>query len=319
MRSLVLALFPVDSSQAAPPAPAGGDLRQGRSGTDERSRAEALSYQFGTEQYEVILKSGDMERVMPALIWHLEDLRVGQCYPNYYVARLASKFVKVVLAGTGGDEAGLFAGDLFRMYSRFAERQGWHTEVMSSNTQGIGGFKEIIFQVSGKDAFGKLKYEGGVHRVQRVPATEASGRIHTSTATVAPVASRQSRSTGPMAVGYSRRTSVNPSPSTWGEAASSVRCSSSPSRRRSRWVAASRAAAASFANSRSAWRRSRDGISRSAGSSTQMKPLRPPSRVSSGTSSQWRFHARGPRPFIEDWKLVGSALTRASASSRRSR
>ncbi|MDZ7289886.1 MAG: peptide chain release factor 1 [candidate division KSB1 bacterium] len=90
-----------------------------------------------------------------------------------------------IRAGTGGDEAGLFAGDLFRMYSRFAERQGWQMEVMSSNPQGIGGFKEIIFQVSGKDAYGKLKYEGGVHRVQRVPITEQSGRIHTSAASVA--------------------------------------------------------------------------------------------------------------------------------------
>jgi asparagine synthase (glutamine-hydrolysing) len=81
---------------------------------DERSRAEALSYRFGTEQYEVILKSGDMERVMPSLIWHLEDLRVGQCYPNYYVARLASKFVRVALAGTGGDE--LYGGYPWRYY-----------------------------------------------------------------------------------------------------------------------------------------------------------------------------------------------------------
>lgn len=81
---------------------------------DERSKAEALSYRFGTELYEVVLKSGDMERIMPQLIWHLEDLRVGQCYPNYYVARLASKFVKVVLAGTGGDE--LFAGYPWRYY-----------------------------------------------------------------------------------------------------------------------------------------------------------------------------------------------------------
>jgi peptide chain release factor 1 len=97
----------------------------------------------------------------------------------------AKNVIVEVRAGTGGDEAGLFAGDLFRMYSRFAERQGWHTEVMSSNTQGIGGFKEIIFQVSGKDAYGKLKYEGGVHRVQRVPATEQNGRIHTSAASVA--------------------------------------------------------------------------------------------------------------------------------------
>jgi peptide chain release factor 1 len=90
-----------------------------------------------------------------------------------------------IRAGTGGDEAGLFAGDLFRMYSRFAERQGWQIELMSSHQQGIGGFKEIIFQVSGREAFGKLKYEGGVHRVQRVPATEQNGRIHTSAASVA--------------------------------------------------------------------------------------------------------------------------------------
>lgn len=81
---------------------------------DERARAEALSYRFKTEHYEVVLKSGDMERVMPDLIWHLEDLRVGQCYPNYYVSRLASKFVKVVLAGTGGDE--LYGGYPWRYY-----------------------------------------------------------------------------------------------------------------------------------------------------------------------------------------------------------
>jgi asparagine synthase (glutamine-hydrolysing) len=81
---------------------------------DERARAEALSAQFRTEHYQVVLKSGDMERVMPELIWHLEDLRVGQCYPNYYVARLASKFVKVVLAGTGGDE--LYGGYPWRYY-----------------------------------------------------------------------------------------------------------------------------------------------------------------------------------------------------------
>lgn len=90
-----------------------------------------------------------------------------------------------IRAGAGGDEAGLFAGDLFRMYTRFVERQGWQMEMMSLNQQGIGGFKEIIVQVNGKDAYGKLKYEGGVHRVQRVPATEQNGRIHTSAASVA--------------------------------------------------------------------------------------------------------------------------------------
>ncbi len=93
-----------------------------------------------------------------------------------------------VRAGTGGDEAALFAADLFRMYSRYAERQGWEVEVLSASDIGIGGYKEIIFMVRGRGAYSRLKYELGVHRVQRVPATEASGRIHTSTATVAVLA-----------------------------------------------------------------------------------------------------------------------------------
>jgi peptide chain release factor 1 len=90
-----------------------------------------------------------------------------------------------IRAGTGGDEAALFAADLFRMYSRYAERQGWRIEVMSSSESGTGGLKEVIAAVEGRGVYSKLKYESGVHRVQRVPATEASGRIHTSTATVA--------------------------------------------------------------------------------------------------------------------------------------
>jgi len=90
-----------------------------------------------------------------------------------------------IRAGTGGDEAGLFAGDLFRMYKYFSEKHGWKIEVMSSNPQGIGGFREIIFSMNGKDVYGTMKYEAGVHRVQRVPSTEASGRIHTSAASVA--------------------------------------------------------------------------------------------------------------------------------------
>jgi len=90
-----------------------------------------------------------------------------------------------IRAGAGGDEAALFSGDLFRMYSRFAENNGWKTEVMSSSPTGIGGFKEIIFSIMGKEVYGKLKHESGVHRVQRVPVTESSGRIHTSTVTVA--------------------------------------------------------------------------------------------------------------------------------------
>jgi peptide chain release factor 1 len=90
-----------------------------------------------------------------------------------------------IRAGTGGDEAALFAGDLYRMYQRFTERQGWKWDVLSSSETGTGGLKEAIISVEGKGAFGWLKHESGVHRVQRVPATEASGRIHTSTATVA--------------------------------------------------------------------------------------------------------------------------------------
>jgi len=90
-----------------------------------------------------------------------------------------------IRAGTGGDEAGLFAADLFRMYSRYAQDKGWVVDIIDSNESGIGGFKEIIFEVKGKGAFSRLKYEMGVHRVQRVPVTESSGRIHTSTATVA--------------------------------------------------------------------------------------------------------------------------------------
>jgi len=90
-----------------------------------------------------------------------------------------------IRAGTGGDEAALFAGDLFRMYGRYAERQGWRIEVMSSSESGTGGLKEVIASIDGRGVYSRLKYESGVHRVQRVPATEASGRIHTSTATVA--------------------------------------------------------------------------------------------------------------------------------------
>jgi len=90
-----------------------------------------------------------------------------------------------IRAGTGGEEAALFAAELFRMYTKFAERQGWRVEVMSSNDTGGGGLKEVIATIEGRGVYSKLKYESGVHRVQRVPATEASGRVHTSTVTVA--------------------------------------------------------------------------------------------------------------------------------------
>ncbi|ABO51672.1 bacterial peptide chain release factor 1 (bRF-1) [Desulforamulus reducens MI-1] len=90
-----------------------------------------------------------------------------------------------IRGGTGGDEAALFAGDLFRMYSRYAEKKGWRTEIIDANETDLGGFKEVTFVIEGKGAFSTLKFESGVHRVQRVPATESGGRIHTSAATVA--------------------------------------------------------------------------------------------------------------------------------------
>jgi peptide chain release factor 1 len=97
----------------------------------------------------------------------------------------AKNAIVEIRAGTGGDEAALFAGDLYRMYERFVERQGWRIEIMEHSSGSQGGFKEMIFSVEGKGAYGTLKYENGVHRVQRVPETESSGRIHTSAATVA--------------------------------------------------------------------------------------------------------------------------------------
>lgn len=102
--------------------------------------------------------------------------------------RDARNVIVEIRAGTGGDEAALFAADLFRMYNRYAERRHWTVEILSASEIGIGGYKEIIFMVKGRGAYSRLKYESGVHRVQRVPVTESSGRIHTSTATVAVLA-----------------------------------------------------------------------------------------------------------------------------------
>ncbi len=97
----------------------------------------------------------------------------------------AKNTIVEIRAGTGGEEAALFAADLFRMYSRYAERKDWRLEVMNTNATGLGGFKEITFKITGESVYSQLKFEGGVHRVQRVPTTEAQGRIHTSAVTVA--------------------------------------------------------------------------------------------------------------------------------------
>jgi peptide chain release factor 1 len=122
---------------------------------------------------------GGLEERRQALLAELKVLLIPKD-PND-----AKNVVLEIRAGTGGDEAANFASDLYRMYARHAERQGWKIDVLNMSETGVGGIKEVVALIEGKGAFGRLKYESGVHRVQRVPATEASGRIHTSTATVA--------------------------------------------------------------------------------------------------------------------------------------
>lgn len=142
---------------------------------------------------EMILNESEDQELRDLAKLEIEELR-PQCEKMEEELKLmlvpkdprdARNAIVEIRAGTGGDEAGLFAGDLFKMYQRYAEKSGWKQEVLSSNTQGIGGFREIIFSLTGKDVYGKLKYEAGVHRVQRIPVTETSGRIHTSAASVA--------------------------------------------------------------------------------------------------------------------------------------
>jgi peptide chain release factor 1 len=129
----------------------------------------------------VALAKADVEDLTPK-IGTLEKEIKGMLVPKD--PRDDKNVIVEIRAGAGGDEAAIFAADLFRMYTRYAEEKRWKIEIMSENAIGVGGYKEVIFEVKGKGAYSKLKYESGVHRVQRVPATESQGRIHTSTATV---------------------------------------------------------------------------------------------------------------------------------------
>jgi peptide chain release factor 1 len=131
------------------------------------------------------LAQAEVARIEPALN-ELEERLRSLLLPRD--PRDSRNVIVEIRAGTGGEEAALFAADLFRMYTRYAEAQSWSVEILSQHDTGIGGFKEIIFEVKGKGAYSRLKYESGVHRVQRVPTTESQGRIHTSTATVAVLA-----------------------------------------------------------------------------------------------------------------------------------
>lgn len=148
----------------------------------DRQIAEAEELLEGEDPELAALAADELERLHEYRETLYQDLR------RRLVPRDPNDEKDVIVeirAGTGGEEAALFAADLFRMYTRYAERQGWKVEVLSSSPTELGGFKEIIFEVRGKGAYSHFKHESGVHRVQRVPITESSGRIHTSTATVA--------------------------------------------------------------------------------------------------------------------------------------
>jgi peptide chain release factor 1 len=146
---------------------------------------EAQLIKDGDDQDLRILAEAEILELEPAIA-RLEGELKNMLLPKD--KRDARNVIMEIRAGTGGDEAALFAADLFRMYSRYAENRRWAIDVLSSSEIGIGGYKEIIFNVKGRSAYSRLKYESGVHRVQRVPVTESSGRIHTSTATVAVLA-----------------------------------------------------------------------------------------------------------------------------------
>lgn len=149
--------------------------------TQEYQDAKAmLSEKLDAEMREMVkMEIDELEEQKIALEERLKILLLPKD-PN------DDKNVIVEIRGAaGGDEAALFAGDLYRMYTRYAERQGWKVELIDANYTGIGGFKEVIFMINGKGAYSQLKYESGAHRVQRIPATESGGRIHTSTSTVA--------------------------------------------------------------------------------------------------------------------------------------
>lgn len=148
-----------------------GELADARTMLEEDDSAEM--------QEMVAEEIADLEAQQETLIEQIKQLLVPTD------VRDERNVIIEIRAGAGGDEAGIFAADLYRMYTRYAESRRWNIDLLSSHDTGVGGFKEVIFQVRGKSAFSRFKYESGVHRVQRVPITESQGRIHTSTATVA--------------------------------------------------------------------------------------------------------------------------------------
>ena len=189
----------LDEQMAAPEA--ASDLKQLQALAQEKAGLANVVTKYGEykatskalEQTREMLDDNldeDMTALTKQEIEHLESER-DRLLQEIKLALLpkdandSRDIIMEIRAGVGGDEAGLFAADLFRMYSRYAQAKKWEVDIINANESGIGAFKEIIFEIKGKGAFSQLKYETGVHRVQRVPTTESSGRIHTSTATVA--------------------------------------------------------------------------------------------------------------------------------------
>jgi len=184
----------------------GEDYRRATELSKERAELEpviekARAYRGAIEQLEEAKQLAKSGGAGDADIAELASLEIGELEPKIDKLELDLKglllpkdtrdsrnVIVEIRAGAGGDEAGLFAADLYRMYTRYAERSGWKTELMSTSDTGVGGYKEVAFLIKGKGAFSRLKYESGVHRVQRVPTTESQGRIHTSTSTVAVLA-----------------------------------------------------------------------------------------------------------------------------------
>ena len=168
-----------DYAELEPVARAAAEVRRLRA---ELEVLEGLIADNASDPDIVKLASGEVETIRERLPPAEKNLAIKLLPRDSADNRPAMLEIR---AGTGGDEAALFAGDLLRMYTRFSEEQGWKIEILSANAADVGGFKEVIASVNGSGVFAKLKYESGVHRVQRVPVTESGGRIHTSAATVA--------------------------------------------------------------------------------------------------------------------------------------
>ncbi len=162
--------------------PVVGAIRRLRATRDEAADLEAMLRDPGADKEMAALAREELETLQPRIAEQEQELKILLLPKDAADERSA---IVEVRAGTGGDEAALFAADLFRMYQRYADLNGWTCEIISMSENDLGGYREIIAAISGRGVFSKLKYESGVHRVQRVPATENQGRIHTSAATVA--------------------------------------------------------------------------------------------------------------------------------------